>query len=1326
MAAPYAGSGVGFSAVVSNGLAQTFNSSYSGADSNTIPASRPLVARVPSQTGSGVYSTAPASSPVARMSTQSGTHATQQGAESGSALSGFPSLAVTPLSHSALVMRRASIGPTHIVSAANPTNAGLGLAPAKSILGQAQVGSITSAPAVSGLGLDAARHGTGSSRVNRAANGAASPSPSSTSNSTSPTAFPRYAAPTHASTQREQRAQNPYAASVQTTAAPLHSILMSGSAPVAARRASLSATLPNRAFTPTTSGSPGPVAVSLSQSTSNNQRQVTSRRESLSGLPLASTFAATTNLHIRPSTASIASSSGLNSAIVTQRIGTAAKQQARQPQTIDEDSSIDELVIKPTPRGSIPASALALRPGTAPAPFALNAGVGLHRSSAAAATIDPKKAVSALPVSQPEASPSAPESMKASLPARDEATSNPPSARPSTTRAYKYPGPHPRPTAASLALAARFTHNRASVSQSGSRAVPAVTSAQTATSTTESVNSMTAKLIQPANVRDGDDFEELVAAKGEAVTITPVDHGFGTKQSVAGEELEEDDEDDDNDRAEPVEKPNSSQPRSSLTKTSSTTPGTSTSSTPAAVPVSGSNPSTSQDTKQAPLAVLTSRLQSQLTFTPRPPAIANAVRPSTTSVGTRSWSTQSSQHATPQTLLRGTMSQASTSGQSTAQNRRASVDASSFQSSNVGSLSQGPTSTPRPQTSHGTSSSSSQSVVFGPEAPISIGSPAPSAPESSESKPSAKTWPEPEKIDLSKVSGINAYVLGEPLGEGTFGKVRKGRHVITGMTVAIKVLEKQRMRTREDLERVEREIDLLHRVDHADVIRLYEVIRTQNVIYLVMEFCNAGSLFDHIVKRGRLTERESCRVFHHILNGVAHCHSVSVCHRDLKPENLLLTDDGRSIKLVDFGLGNIIGPNELLTTACGSPCYAAPEMLAGRSYKGTQSDMWSLGVVLYALVCGYLPFDDPNTARLYDKIRSGSYTIPSHLSRGAADLIRSLLVTDPNRRFTPALVRKHPWYCGLSVSTDPFFTPPTPTTVNGKGIPVIDQPLVRVQDLDVRILYHMHRMGIDADQTLRCIMARKRNLLTTTYLLFAEKKRVGKLDLPPLPESLMLLPPTLISLKLGYNPSDPKFLAAAAAALAAAQGDKSSAAAAVASATATADPANNSSPSPAASTTSATPLLADTMRAKAAPSANDRVAAILARRGSDPGIYQQHAARSSALGVSATASPNHARMGTKPVDENKQASTRLPVNPSDDNDDDIDVELEPTTDEELTDAGASLPAQHETNHQNGQRLSEAYSNRDGDESDDGDHAEDDDEDGNRRLPIVINRGIGRN
>ena len=174
-----------------------------------------------------------------------------------------------------------------------------------------------------------------------------------------------------------------------------------------------------------------------------------------------------------------------------------------------------------------------------------------------------------------------------------------------------------------------------------------------------------------------------------------------------------------------------------------------------------------------------------------------------------------------------------------------------------------------------------------------------------------------------------------------------------------------------------------------------------------MEFVPGGELFNYIVKKKRLGDKEACRFFHQILSGVEYLHSIKICHRDLKPENLLL-DENMNIKIVDFGLSNTYKkPTDQLKTACGSPCYASPEMIAGKKYIGLDTDLWSLGVITYAMTVGYLPFEDPDTNKLYKKILHLDYLVPGYVEKPCKDMIRCLLVVDPQKRYKIEDIKQH-------------------------------------------------------------------------------------------------------------------------------------------------------------------------------------------------------------------------------------------------------------------------------------------------------------------------------
>jgi 5'-AMP-activated protein kinase, catalytic alpha subunit len=226
--------------------------------------------------------------------------------------------------------------------------------------------------------------------------------------------------------------------------------------------------------------------------------------------------------------------------------------------------------------------------------------------------------------------------------------------------------------------------------------------------------------------------------------------------------------------------------------------------------------------------------------------------------------------------------------------------------------------------------------------------------------------------------------------------------------VAVKILEKSRIRDKTDVERVIREIRILKEIEHPAFVKLYEIIENIDRIYLIMEYASGGELFDYIVSKDRLSERESHSFYMQILNGIEYLHSKGIAHRDLKPENLLL-DSEKRIKIVDFGLSNKYDPGQTLRTACGSPCYAAPEMIAGKPYRGIDVDIWSSGVTLYAMLVGYLPFEDPNTGLLYKKIILGEYEEPEHLTSRAKQALKAILQTDPEKRVGIEQIRSLAW-----------------------------------------------------------------------------------------------------------------------------------------------------------------------------------------------------------------------------------------------------------------------------------------------------------------------------
>lgn len=255
---------------------------------------------------------------------------------------------------------------------------------------------------------------------------------------------------------------------------------------------------------------------------------------------------------------------------------------------------------------------------------------------------------------------------------------------------------------------------------------------------------------------------------------------------------------------------------------------------------------------------------------------------------------------------------------------------------------------------------------------------------------------------------LEAYNIIRTLGEGSFGKVKLAVHKSTSQQVALKIIARKKLISRDMVGRVEREIEYLQLLRHPHIIKLYTVIKTPNEIIMVLEYAG-GELFDYIVSNGRLPEDQARRFFQQMICAVEYCHRHKVVHRDLKPENLLL-DENLNVKIADFGLSNIMTDGNFLKTSCGSPNYAAPEVISGKLYAGPEVDVWSCGVILYVLLIGRLPFDDDHIPSLFAKIQRGVFTIPNWCPEEAQKMIRKMLVVNPTQRATIDELRQEPWF----------------------------------------------------------------------------------------------------------------------------------------------------------------------------------------------------------------------------------------------------------------------------------------------------------------------------
>ena len=270
---------------------------------------------------------------------------------------------------------------------------------------------------------------------------------------------------------------------------------------------------------------------------------------------------------------------------------------------------------------------------------------------------------------------------------------------------------------------------------------------------------------------------------------------------------------------------------------------------------------------------------------------------------------------------------------------------------------------------------------------------------------------------------IGNYLIKNEIGSGTFGKVKLAIFIPTKEKVAVKIIEKSKLKEKDDLIRLEREFEMLAQFNHPNLIMVTEIFESQNSYYTVMDYCGGGELFDYIVKKKFLPEDESSFFFYQLINGLEYIHSLGIVHRDLKPENLLLTND-HILKIIDFGLSNYFKPekDDLLYTPCGSPCYASPEMVTGNNYDGIKIDIWSSGVILFVMLCGYLPFVDKTNEKMFHKIAECKVEYPNYLSDIAVDLLKKILVPNPNERISIENIKKHPFYLKGKYNFEQQFT----------------------------------------------------------------------------------------------------------------------------------------------------------------------------------------------------------------------------------------------------------------------------------------------------------------
>ncbi|KAA1467848.1 Pkinase-domain-containing protein [Dentipellis sp. KUC8613] len=349
-------------------------------------------------------------------------------------------------------------------------------------------------------------------------------------------------------------------------------------------------------------------------------------------------------------------------------------------------------------------------------------------------------------------------------------------------------------------------------------------------------------------------------------------------------------------------------------------------------------------------------------------------------------------------------------------------------------------------------------------------------------------------------SKLGEYTVIQEIAEGTFGKVKMAMHTLTGHKVAMKFISKQVINATRTKNRVQREVEYMRMLRHPHIIKLYEVISTPTDIIIVLEYAG-GELFNYIVANGRMPEPQTRRFFQQLISGIEYSHKLKIVHRDLKPENVLLDDD-LNVKIADFGLSNEIKDGDFLKTSCGSPNYAAPEVIRGGLYTGPEIDVWSCGVILYVMLCGRLPFEDDDVQTLFTKISQGTYHMPSYLSADARGLINGMLAVDPVKRITVPEILQHPFF-----TTDlPRYLQPLPPRP-GPVLGTLSSLVTPAKTLDFEIIEGLGRIeedvvdelamkieGVEKEDVWECLRrddGPQGNAVKVAYILLRDKRRLG-------------------------------------------------------------------------------------------------------------------------------------------------------------------------------------------------------------------------------------------
>ncbi|CAM9389451.1 unnamed protein product, partial [Ectocarpus fasciculatus] len=324
---------------------------------------------------------------------------------------------------------------------------------------------------------------------------------------------------------------------------------------------------------------------------------------------------------------------------------------------------------------------------------------------------------------------------------------------------------------------------------------------------------------------------------------------------------------------------------------------------------------------------------------------------------------------------------------------------------------------------------------------------------------------------------MDMYMVGKVVGVGSYGKVRAAWHRLTGSKIAIKTYDKSKFKDPEHWKRVQSEIKIMEQLSHARIARLFDAVETPKRMHLIMECLEGGNLCSYVKSKKRLSEEESKRIFFQLLQSIEYLHSYSVIHRDVKLENVLFNDD-KDVKLIDFGFSTVCQKGKRLRVFCGTPSYMAPEIVRRSEYEGKPVDMWSLGILLYAILCGYFPFRAKNYPDLYRRIARGVFDIPEELSPNAKDLIRQLLTMDATQRITAPAAMKHPW-----LQTQFANVPDMAKLRLENPILISEKPS---DDIDEAVVRELEEFGLNRDELTKQILSKTHSAMATLYYLLLD------------------------------------------------------------------------------------------------------------------------------------------------------------------------------------------------------------------------------------------------